>query len=72
MNVTLDWMGCATFRLTLGDLVIFLDAYIDRVPSAVPNGITAVLDRLGGKIQRNRGNFFSELPRLGQSEQAVV
>ena len=40
MNVTLDWMGCATFRLTLGDLVIFLDAYIDRVPSAVPIGIT--------------------------------
>ena len=62
MNVTLDWMGCATFRLTLGDLVIFLDAYIDRVPSAVPIGITAVLDRLGGKIQRNRGNFLASYP----------
>jgi len=40
MPATLDWMGCATFRLTLGDRVIFLDAYIDRVPSAMPVGIT--------------------------------
>jgi L-ascorbate metabolism protein UlaG (beta-lactamase superfamily) len=30
----LDWYGCATFRLTLGEQVIFLDAYIDRIPSA--------------------------------------
>jgi L-ascorbate metabolism protein UlaG (beta-lactamase superfamily) len=41
MTVTLDWLGCATFRLTVDDLVIFLDAYIDRVPSAPPVGITA-------------------------------
>ena len=34
-TATLDWYGCATFRLTLpGDLVVFLDAYIDRVPGA--------------------------------------
>ena len=33
---TLDWYGCATFRLTVGDLVVFLDAYIDRVPAARP------------------------------------
>jgi L-ascorbate metabolism protein UlaG (beta-lactamase superfamily) len=37
----LDWYGCATFRLTLGDQVIFLDAYIDRVPSAAGTGQTA-------------------------------
>ena len=37
----LDWYGCATFRLTLGDQVIFLDAYIDRVPSATGTGQTA-------------------------------
>ena len=37
---TLDWLGCATFRLTLADLVVFLDAYIDRVPSAPPVGLT--------------------------------
>ena len=37
---TLDWLGCATFRLTVADLVVFLDAYIDRVPSAPPVGLT--------------------------------
>jgi L-ascorbate metabolism protein UlaG (beta-lactamase superfamily) len=31
---TLDWYGCATYRLTIGELVVFLDAYIDRVPAA--------------------------------------
>ncbi|MBM3139401.1 MAG: MBL fold metallo-hydrolase [Chloroflexi bacterium] len=41
MAVTLDWLGCATFRLTAGDLVIFLDAYIDRVSSAPLVGLTA-------------------------------
>src|SRR5262245_16621129 len=39
MNATLDWLGCATFRLTIGDLVVFLDAYLDRVPSAKPIGL---------------------------------
>lgn len=39
MAVTLDWLGCATFRLNIHDLVVFLDAYIDRVPSAAPTGI---------------------------------
>ena len=41
MPVTLDWLGCATFRLLVDDFVIFLDGYIDRVPSAPPVGITA-------------------------------
>src|SRR5262245_19651476 len=46
MTATLDRMGCATFRLVLGELVIFLDAYIDRVPSAAPTGITVeAIDR---------------------------
>ena len=40
MTATLDWLGCATFRLVQGDLVVFLDAYIDRVPSAAPTGMT--------------------------------
>ena len=43
MLATLDWYGCATYRLTLpdatgegerSDLVVFLDAYLDRVPGA--------------------------------------
>lgn len=41
MTAKLDWYGCATFRLTLGELVIFLDAYIDRVPSASGTGLRA-------------------------------
>jgi L-ascorbate metabolism protein UlaG (beta-lactamase superfamily) len=38
---TLDWYGCATFRLTVGGTVIFLDAYIDRIPGADGTGLTA-------------------------------
>ena len=38
---TLDWYGCATFRLTIDDLVVFLDAYIDRAPGAPGTGLTA-------------------------------
>jgi L-ascorbate metabolism protein UlaG (beta-lactamase superfamily) len=35
VTTILDWYGCATFRLTLpGDVVVFLDAYIDRVAGA--------------------------------------
>ncbi|HKV53172.1 MAG TPA: MBL fold metallo-hydrolase [Candidatus Binataceae bacterium] len=46
MGITIDWLGVSTFRLTIDDLVIFLDAYIDRVPAAPPVGIsTADIDR---------------------------
>src|SRR5689334_19874400 len=41
MTAQLDWYGCATFRLTLGEMVIFLDAYIDRIPSAAGTGLRA-------------------------------
>lgn len=34
MGTTLDWYGCATFALKTAGLTVFLDAYIDRVPSA--------------------------------------
>ena len=30
MNATLQWFGTATWRLTVGDTVVWLDAYIDR------------------------------------------
>jgi L-ascorbate metabolism protein UlaG (beta-lactamase superfamily) len=40
MRITLDWLGVSTFRLTIEDTVIFLDAYIDRIPTAPPVGIT--------------------------------
>jgi L-ascorbate metabolism protein UlaG (beta-lactamase superfamily) len=40
MAVTLDWLGCATFRLDINGLVVFLDAYMDRVSSAPDVGLT--------------------------------
>ncbi|MPY92220.1 MAG: MBL fold metallo-hydrolase [Acidimicrobiia bacterium] len=47
-TATLDWYGCATFRLVLPgeredgrDLVVFLDAYVDRVPGAAGPGLRA-------------------------------
>jgi L-ascorbate metabolism protein UlaG (beta-lactamase superfamily) len=38
---TLDWYGCATFRLQTAGSTIFLDAYIDRAPGAPGTGLTA-------------------------------
>lgn len=38
---TLDWYGCATFRLKTAGLQIFLDAYIDRAANAQGTGLTA-------------------------------
>lgn len=38
---TLDWYGCATFRLrTAEGLTVWLDAYLDRVPGAEQSGVT--------------------------------
>lgn len=31
---TLDWYGCATFRLKTAGITVMLDAYIDRMPGA--------------------------------------
>ncbi len=41
MRITLDWLGVSTFRLRIDDLVVFLDAYMDRVPAAPPVGLHA-------------------------------
>jgi L-ascorbate metabolism protein UlaG (beta-lactamase superfamily) len=41
VKVTLDWLGVATFRLQVDGLVVFLDAYMDRVPSAPPVGMSS-------------------------------
>ena len=40
MNITLEWLGTATFRLRIDDLVVFLDAYMDRVPQAPAVGLS--------------------------------
>lgn len=39
MPVTLDWYGCATFRMRTAGLTIFLDAYIDRAENAAGPGV---------------------------------
>ena len=41
MAVSLSWYGVSTFRLEVDDTVVFLDAYLDRVPGAPPVGLTA-------------------------------
>ncbi len=41
MPTTLDWYGCATYRLRTAGLTIFLDAYIDRATNAQGPGVTA-------------------------------
>jgi L-ascorbate metabolism protein UlaG (beta-lactamase superfamily) len=41
MGATLDWYGCATFRLRLGPVTVFLDAYIDRADGAAGTGLNA-------------------------------
>ena len=46
MAVTLDWLGVSTYRLIVDDLVIFLDAYMDRVAAAPTVGLkTGEVDR---------------------------
>ena len=42
MRVSLEWLGVSTYRLVVDELVIFLDAYIDRNPLAPPVGIQVV------------------------------
>jgi L-ascorbate metabolism protein UlaG (beta-lactamase superfamily) len=39
--VELAWFGVSTFRLRAGDTVVFLDAYLDRVPAAAPVGLSS-------------------------------
>ena len=41
MTTTLDWYGCATFRMRTAGLTIMLDAYIDRAANAAGPGLTA-------------------------------
>ena len=37
MSIDITWLGCATFRLNVAGLVIYLDTYMDR-----PEGAPAV------------------------------
>jgi len=46
VSITIDWLGCATFRLAIDGLVVYLDTYIDRPPGAPDVGVT--LDQING------------------------
>ena len=41
MTVTLDWLGCATYRLAVDGLVVYLDSYLDRPDGAPDVGLTS-------------------------------
>lgn len=41
MATTLEWFGCSTYRLVIDDLILFLDAYLDRPDSAPAVGLRA-------------------------------
>ncbi len=57
MRVTLDWLGVSTFRLRVGDLTIFLDAYVDRVPAAPPVGMTVADVRAADYVLVGHAHF---------------
>ena len=40
MSMTLDWLGCATFRLAIDGLVVYLDTFVDRPTGAPAVGVT--------------------------------
>ena len=37
--LTLEWLGCATFRVAVKGLTLFFDTFVDHVPSAEPVGV---------------------------------
>lgn len=38
--LTIEWFGCATFRVHVGDRVLFFDSYLDKLPGVPPGGLT--------------------------------
>jgi len=38
---TIEWFGCATFRVKVRGLTLWFDTFVERVPAAEPVGITA-------------------------------
>ena len=51
MSVSLEWLGVSTYRLVVDDLVIFLDAYIDRNPLATARWCPATREQAPPAIQ---------------------
>jgi L-ascorbate metabolism protein UlaG (beta-lactamase superfamily) len=40
-DVTIEWFGCATFRVLVGDLTLFFDTYLDKAPGVPSVGLGA-------------------------------
>lgn len=41
MSVTVEWFGCATFRVRAGGLTLFFDTYLDKAPGVPAAGLQA-------------------------------
>jgi L-ascorbate metabolism protein UlaG (beta-lactamase superfamily) len=41
MSVTIEWFGCATFRVRAGGLTLFFDTYLDKAPGVPTAGLQA-------------------------------
>jgi L-ascorbate metabolism protein UlaG (beta-lactamase superfamily) len=39
MSISVEWLGCATFRVRAGGLTLFFDTFVDRIEAAVPSGV---------------------------------
>lgn len=40
LGLSIEWFGCATFRVRTRGLTLWFDTFVDRVPAAEPVGIT--------------------------------
>jgi len=60
VKITVDWLGTATFRLAIDDLLLFLDAYIDRLPTAPDVGFT---ERSTPRRTGSRSSSWSKDPK---------
>src|SRR6185437_13858058 len=38
-SVSLEWLGCATFRVRAGGRTLFFDTFVDRIAAAEPVGV---------------------------------
>src|SRR5215510_9022566 len=41
MTLTVEWFGCATFRVRTGTATLFFDTYLDKAPGVPPAGLAA-------------------------------
>jgi L-ascorbate metabolism protein UlaG (beta-lactamase superfamily) len=39
VSITVEWLGCATFRVRAPGLTLFFDTFVDRIEAAVPSGL---------------------------------